>query len=76
MIRAKLAASMNHDTYDDDYIAGILADHKRFAFVGASNNNSRPSYFAMKYLLAKGFTVVPVNPGRPRTSSNSSVTLP
>ena len=53
---------MNHDTYSDDYIAGILADHKRFAFVGASANSSRPSYFAMKYLTSKGYTVIPVNP--------------
>lgn len=53
---------MNHDSYSDDYIAGILADYKRFAFVGASANISRPSYFALKYLTAKGFTVVPVNP--------------
>lgn len=53
---------MNHDAYDDDYIAGILGDHNSFAFVGASNNISRPSYFAMKYLTAKGYRVVPVNP--------------
>jgi uncharacterized protein len=53
---------MNHDTYSDDYIAGILADYKRFAFVGASANIARPSYFAMKYLTSKGYTVVPVNP--------------
>jgi predicted CoA-binding protein len=31
--------------------------------VGASPNVSRPSYFAMKYLMAKGFQVIPVNPG-------------
>ena len=34
-----------------------------FAFVGASANTSRPSYFAMKYLLGKGYTIHPVNPG-------------
>jgi uncharacterized protein len=32
--------------------------------VGASANASRPSYFAMKYLKQKGFTVIPVNPGQ------------
>ena len=53
---------MNHDSYDDDDIAGILGNYKRFAFVGASANSARPSYFAMKYLMAKGYTVVPVNP--------------
>ena len=54
---------MNHDSYSDDYIGGILRDARVFAFVGASPNNSRPSYFAMKYLLLKGYTVVPINPG-------------
>ncbi len=53
---------MNHDTYDDAYIADILNDVKTIAMVGASANTSRPSYFAMKYLLAKGYRVIPVNP--------------
>ncbi len=54
---------MNHDSYDDDYIAGILRTVRVVAMVGASANTSRPSYFAMKYLLGKGYTVIPVNPG-------------
>ncbi|MCH9807434.1 MAG: CoA-binding protein [Alphaproteobacteria bacterium] len=54
---------MNHDTYSDDYIAGVLREARVFAFVGASANVSRPSYFAMKYLLAKGYVVHPINPG-------------
>jgi predicted CoA-binding protein len=32
--------------------------------VGASPNEVRPSYFAMKYLLDKGFKIIPVNPGQ------------
>jgi uncharacterized protein len=54
---------MNHDSYSDDYIAQILTSATRIAMVGASANTSRPSYFAMKYLMGKGYTVVPVNPG-------------
>jgi hypothetical protein len=54
---------MNHDAYKDDYIADILSTARTFAFVGASANTSRPSYFAMKYLLGKGYKVIPVNPG-------------
>lgn len=54
---------MNHDRYDDAYIAGILNDVKTIAMVGASANSIRPSYFAMKYLLGKNYSVIPVNPG-------------
>jgi len=56
---------MNHnEPYSDDYIEGILAGARVFAFVGASANTSRPSYFAMKYMLSKGYAVHPVNPGQ------------
>lgn len=54
---------MNHDSYSDAYIASILGAARTFAFVGASPNTSRPSYFAMKYLIGKGYRVIPVNPG-------------
>ncbi|MEO8650986.1 MAG: CoA-binding protein [Hyphomicrobiaceae bacterium] len=54
---------MNHDRHDNAYIATILNEIKAVAMVGASANINRPSYFVMKYLLGKGFTVIPVNPG-------------
>ncbi len=54
---------MDHDSYPDSYIAGILREAKSFAIVGASANTVRPSYFVQKYLLAKGYRVFPVNPG-------------
>ncbi len=54
---------MNHDAYSDAYIRDILLSNRTIAMVGASPNTSRPSYFAMKYLQAKGFRVIPVNPG-------------
>ncbi|PZV36784.1 CoA-binding protein [Mesorhizobium kowhaii] len=55
---------MNHDSYDNTYIAGILNSVKTIAMVGASANDVRPSYFVAKYLLAKGFSVFPINPGQ------------
>jgi uncharacterized protein len=54
---------MNHDRYPDSYIRGILNTYKVFAMVGASPNQVRPSFFVLKYLIAKGYTVIPVNPG-------------
>ena len=54
---------MKHDNYDDAYIASILSDVKSVAMVGASANMNRPSYFVMKYLGSKGYTLAPVNPG-------------
>ncbi|MBN9252669.1 MAG: CoA-binding protein [Mesorhizobium sp. 61-13] len=54
---------MNHDAYDNAYISGILNSVKTVAMVGASANDVRPSFFVLKYLLAKGFSVFPVNPG-------------
>jgi predicted CoA-binding protein len=54
---------MKHSGYPDEYIAGILAGARTIAMVGASATTNRPSYFAMKYLLGKGYRVVPVNPG-------------
>jgi predicted CoA-binding protein len=38
---------MNHDSYDNDYIAGILTTVKTIAIVGASANDVRPSFFVL-----------------------------
>ncbi len=54
---------MNHDSYPDDYIRGILTSVKRIAMVGASANSARPSFFVLKYLSERGFTMLPINPG-------------
>ncbi len=54
---------MNHDTYDDTVIASVLSGVRTVAMVGASANTSRPSYFVLKYLIAKGYRVFPINPG-------------
>ncbi len=51
-----------HDRYDDTYLRGILRDTKTIAMVGLSANWNRPSYFAAKYLLDRGYRVIPVNP--------------
>ena len=55
---------MNHDSYPDAYIRGILNTVKTIAMVGASAKDNRPSYFAFKYLLERGYNMIPVNPGQ------------
>src|SRR5215470_17019393 len=55
--------AVNHDRYDDAYLRGILDQVKTIAMVGASTNWNRPSYFAFKYLKAKGYRMIGVNPG-------------
>lgn len=55
---------MNHDAYADSYIRGILNTVKTIAMVGVSPKENRPSYFAFKYLLERGYRMIPVNPGQ------------
>lgn len=50
-------------TYDHAHIQTILSSVKTIALVGASQNTTRPSYSVMKFLLSKGYAVIPVNPG-------------
>jgi predicted CoA-binding protein len=54
---------VNHDTYDDNYIRGILTSVKSIAMIGVSPVDVRPSYFAFKYLVQRGYDMIPVNPG-------------
>ena len=54
---------MNHDSYPDSYIRGILNTVKTIAMVGVSPKDVRPSYFAFKYLMERGYRVIPGNPG-------------
>jgi predicted CoA-binding protein len=55
---------MDHDNYPDSYIRGILNTVKTIAMVGISPKDVRPSYFAFKYLLERGYRMIPVNPGQ------------
>lgn len=55
---------MDHNNYPDPYIRGILNTVKTIAMVGVSPNTIRPSYFAFKYLLERGYRMIPVNPGQ------------
>jgi uncharacterized protein len=53
---------LDHSSYSDAYLRGILDSVHTIAMVGASDHWNRPSSFAMKYLQGKGYRVIPVNP--------------
>ncbi|UVC10767.1 CoA-binding protein [Rhizobium sp. TH2] len=54
---------MDHDNYDRNLIRDILKTTKNIAVIGASPNPARPSYGVMRFLLGKGYRVIPINPG-------------
>ena len=54
---------MDHDNYDRNLIRDVLKTTKNIAMVGASPNPARPSYGVMRFLLGKGYHVIPINPG-------------
>ena len=54
---------MPHADESPQSISDILASVKMIALVGASANPSRDSNGVMRYMQAKGYWVIPVNPG-------------
>ncbi|MGQ9370185.1 CoA-binding protein [Azospirillum sp. ST 5-10] len=53
---------VDHDSYSDDFIRGVLERVRSIAVVGASDDPVRASYFVLKYLKDKGYRMIPVNP--------------
>lgn len=46
----------------DEQIADLLRTVRTIAMVGASDRPDRPSFGVMRFLLGKGYRVIPVNP--------------
>ena len=55
---------MPDDARDDTTIRRILTDVKTIALVGWSPKPDRPSHRVAAYLKARGYRVIPVNPGQ------------
>ena len=53
---------MAHLNPPDDLLRRLLAGAGAIAMVGASSNPARPSHGVMRFLLERGFRVIPVNP--------------
>ena len=55
--------AVNAEKYADADIRRILTSVKSIALVGASANPARPSFIVLKYLIGRGYRMLPVNPG-------------
>jgi len=53
---------MDHESYPDTYLRGILESVRTIAVVGASPRRERPSHRVMAYLQRRGYRAIPVNP--------------
>ena len=54
---------MDELVYDDERLREILEHVHSIAVVGLSPKTNRPSYQVAEYMIAKGYDVIPVNPG-------------
>ncbi|MGB7637993.1 MAG: CoA-binding protein, partial [Nitrososphaeraceae archaeon] len=52
---------MNSDSHSDSEIKGFYK-LKTIAVVGMSKNEEKPSHFVPKYLVERGYNVIPINP--------------
>ncbi len=48
--------------YSTEHLTRVLKETKVIALVGASDKEHRASYSVMRYMLSKGYEVVPVSP--------------
>ena len=62
MIHAPIKAADNNPP--SDQIKKILQNSKKIAIVGISPKEDRDSNKVAKYLLEKGYDIIPVNPGQ------------
>lgn len=59
------------DDRQDRTIEGLLSAGRVIAVVGLSANPDKASNTVARYLMEKGYKVIPVNPGRRRSSARN-----
>lgn len=63
-------------TISDMKLREILTRTRVIACVGLSPNPARPSHYVSRYLIEKGFRVIPVNPGHAGTRILGETVIP
>jgi predicted CoA-binding protein len=53
---------MSHENPTNEALRVLLSSARTIALVGASSDPGRPSYGVMRFLLQRGFHVIPVSP--------------
>jgi predicted CoA-binding protein len=61
---------LDHESYPDAYLRGILESVRIIAVVGASPRRERPSHGVMAYLQRRGYRAIPVNPNAASATIN------
>jgi uncharacterized protein len=62
---------MKNDSHTDSQLKKIY-ELKNIAVVGMSNNEQKAGHFVPKYLIQKGYNVIPVNPTIPEVLGRKS----
>jgi len=62
MKRMVMNESPQYENPSDEKIKEVLQKYKKVAVVGLSADPGKPSHGVARYLKAKGFTIIPVNP--------------
>ncbi len=62
--------AIDHNSYRDEYLRGILESVRTIAVVGASPKPDRPSHRVMAFLQRSGYRAIPVNPTAAKETIN------
>lgn len=61
-----MSTALIHSNPPEAQIEQLMRDSRRIAVIGLSPNPGRPSHSVARYLLERGYEIIPVNPGHDR----------